>query len=153
LAWAFFVSIGYCDIANFSSYVQYNNLALEDTQAGPYSNIVNGTYTVPVLNITKYSINRRLYPSGTNWSDTLSVNAVGNDTVEYKVTWQQAGVGAPADTIALMDILPSGITFIDSQIVSGGGTITYSVGTLQWFKNNVAASEAGTITYRVRVNP
>ena len=153
LAWTFFVPMGYCDIANFGVYTQYNNLSLEDTKTGPYSNTLNGTYTSPVLTITKYSINRRLYPTGTNWSDTQAVNAVGNDTIEYKVIWQQVGTGAAADTVILTDILPAGVTFIDTAVVSGGGTLTYSVGTIQWQKNNVAVSESGTITYRVRVNP
>jgi uncharacterized repeat protein (TIGR01451 family) len=151
-AWAFFVSTGYCDIANFTSYVQYNNLALEDTKTGPYSNTVNGTYTVPVLNITKYGINRRLYPSGSNWFDTQPINAVATDTIEYRVTWSQAGVGAPADTVTLIDVLPGGVTFIDSQIISGGGTLTYSVGTINWINNNVPVGNSGEIRYRVRVN-
>ena len=152
-AWAFFVSTGHCDIANFASVIQYNNLSLEDTQGSPYSNTLNGTYTSPVLIITKYSINRRLYPSGTNWSDTEIVFAVSTDTVEYKVIWQQVGVGAAADTVVLTDVLPAGVTFIDTAVVSGGGTLTYTSGMIQWRKNNVAVSESGTITYRVRVNP
>ncbi|OIO01721.1 hypothetical protein AUJ67_04040 [Candidatus Desantisbacteria bacterium CG1_02_49_89] len=156
LVWAVFISGGpatsYADIQNFASYSQYNNLSLEDTQTGPYTNTVNGTYTYHQLVLVKYSINRRLYPSGTNWSDTLAVDAVQDDTVEFRITWQDSGVGGTADTVVLTDAVPSNVTYIDSQIVSGGGTLSYSAPTLLWLKNNVSPGETGDIRYRARVN-
>jgi len=138
------------DISNYAVYTQYNNLSLEDTQSGPVTNTVNGTYTVPVLSIVKYVINRRPYPSGTNWSDTVSVNAVIGDTLEYRITWQQIGVGAPAETVVIIDAMPNSMTFIDSSIVSGLGTLTFSSNTLSWTKYNVVVGETGEFRFRVR---
>ena len=153
LAWVFFVSGACAAVSNFSQYTQYNNLAEEDTKTGSTSNILNGTYTVPALTVTKYSINRRLYPTGGTWSDTTIIYAVGNDTIEYKVIWIQAGEGAPADTIFLTDAIPSGVTFLDSQIVSGSGAISYDSPVLTWWKNDVSVGETGVLQYRVKVSP
>jgi len=145
------VIIARADIANYAVYTQYNNLSQEDTKVGPVTNTVNGTYTIPAITIVKYVINRRLYPSGTNWSDTVSVNVVTGDTVEFRFTWQQTGVGAPAETVVLNDPLPNSMTFIDSSIVSGTGTLTFSSNTLSWTKYNVAVGETGEFRFRVRM--
>ena len=156
LVWAVFISgvptTSYADIQNFASYSQYNNLSLEDTQTGPYSNTVNGTYTYHQLLIVKYSINRRAYPSGTNWSDTLAAAAVQTDTIEFRITWQDSGVGGMADTAVITDAVPSGMTFKDSQVFSGGGSISYSSPVLIWIKNNVSPGETGDIRFRATVN-
>ena len=156
LVWAVFISgvptPSYADIQNFASYSEYNNLSLEDTKTGPYTNTVNGTYTYHQLVIVKYSINRRVNPSGTNWSDTLPVAAVSGDTVEFRITWQDSGVGGAADTIVLTDPVPSNVTYIDSSLVSGGGTLSYSAPVINWLKNNVSPGETGDIRYRARVN-
>ena len=151
LVWAIFISGSYADIQNFASYSEYNNLSLEDTKTGPYTNTVNGTYTYHQLVLVKYSINRRMYPSGTNWSDTLPAPAVQNDTVEFRITWQDSGVGGMADTITITDAVPTGMTFVDSQIVSGNGSISYLVPVLTWIKNNVSPGETGDIRFRATV--
>jgi len=153
LALALFISMSRADIANFASYQQYNNLSMEDTQAGPSTNTVNGTYTIHQLILIKYAINRRMYPSGTNWADTTAIVAVANDTIEFRITWQDSGTGGTADTVSLVDYLPSNMTFIDSQIVWGGGKIIYTAPQVYWVKNDVSPGETGDIRFRARVNP
>ncbi len=70
------------------------------------------TETDPFIVVAKFVKNIR-----TGQEDVNMVPALQGDTIEFRITWTNAG-GATADTVVLTDYIPSGVTYVSNSLTN-----------------------------------
>ena len=84
------------------------------------------------------------------------------DTLTYTVTWTNTavasdGTAAPADTVTVTDTVPAGTVYIEGSAASDASHEANTAiqvsedGTLTWTVSNVAAGDAGSVSFQVTV--
>jgi uncharacterized repeat protein (TIGR01451 family) len=95
------------------------NICTSTYQISGYSIQVSGsdsaavtTETDPFITVTKFVKNIR-----TGQENVSMVPALQADTIEFRITWTNAG-GATADTVVLTDYIPSGLTYVSGSLTN-----------------------------------
>ena len=114
----------------------------------------------PSISVIKYAKNLR---TGVEY-DTLALPARVGDTIEYRITWSNAGE-ATADTVNLNDYVPTVFTYITGSETftiannCNAPTITYTVSDSRvlFIVRNASGTDSapaasGEIRFRARVN-